>query len=141
MSSFRTDQAEEWHNYDRRERLSLHILKLHNRITTAVAFQKFRERRMQVLWLNRVKDLKMNCEDLKNQCEEQQEYGCLANSTVEYLDQLLQFILSKDIDSQPQISFNCPDFGDVPQATALRERLSQLLSLIVKMRRKEVWIK
>ena len=122
---------------ERQERMSLHILKLHNRVAMAISFQKFRERRMQVLWLNRVKDLKSNCEDLKIQCEEQQESGSLANGTIEFLDHLLQYTLCKDSELQPQMNFNYPECGESPAGQALRERLSQLLSLIVKMKRKE----
>eukprot|EP00286_Rhodomonas_abbreviata_P012586 CAMPEP_0181320426 /NCGR_PEP_ID=MMETSP1101-20121128/18119_1 /TAXON_ID=46948 /ORGANISM="Rhodomonas abbreviata, Strain Caron Lab Isolate" /LENGTH=902 /DNA_ID=CAMNT_0023428133 /DNA_START=268 /DNA_END=2974 /DNA_ORIENTATION=+ len=49
------------------ERMSLRMLTLHGRLVTAVAFQKLREHRKQVLWLQRVKELKNQCETLREE--------------------------------------------------------------------------
>lgn len=49
------------------ERMSLRILTLYGRQRLAVAFQKLREHRKQVLWLQRVKELKTQCESLREE--------------------------------------------------------------------------
>ena len=46
---------------------SLRMLKLYGRLGLAVAFQKLREHRKQVLWLQRVKELKTQCEALREE--------------------------------------------------------------------------
>jgi hypothetical protein len=49
------------------DHMSLRMLKLYGRLGLAVAFQKLREHRKQVLWLQRVKELKTQCEALREE--------------------------------------------------------------------------
>mmetsp|Transcript_24146 Transcript_24146/g.57565 ORF Transcript_24146/g.57565 Transcript_24146/m.57565 type:complete len:881 (+) Transcript_24146:43-2685(+) len=49
------------------ERTSLRMLNLYGKIGLAVAFQNLRQHRKQVLWLQRVKELKTQCEALREE--------------------------------------------------------------------------
>ena len=70
------------------ERMTGHMLKLHNRLTMGLTFQKMKERRMQVLWLNRVKELKNQCENLSLSQEERMDTDSLVTVVVDMLTKL-----------------------------------------------------
>eukprot|EP00283_Hemiselmis_rufescens_P023006 CAMPEP_0173442600 /NCGR_PEP_ID=MMETSP1357-20121228/27546_1 /TAXON_ID=77926 /ORGANISM="Hemiselmis rufescens, Strain PCC563" /LENGTH=112 /DNA_ID=CAMNT_0014408379 /DNA_START=1 /DNA_END=335 /DNA_ORIENTATION=+ len=50
-----------------KERVAGRMMGLYERLQLAVAFQKLRENRKQVLWLQRVKGLKAQCEGLREE--------------------------------------------------------------------------
>ena len=126
-----------------KERMSLRMFQLHGRLLLAVAFQKLREHRKQVLWLQRVKELKGQCEVLREEASiaaincmsasqefSQQEF---AQRILSSLSQLVAIAQGHDLDGEGWILSDIVAVGNA----VLGEKLRQLLNVIQQVRANE----
>lgn len=125
------------------DRMSLRMLQLNGRLLAAVAFQKLREHRKQVLWLQRVKELKGQCETLREEANiaaansmsashefSQQEF---AQRVLNSLSQLLAIAQGHDIEGEGWILSDIVSVGNA----VVGEKFRQLLNVIQQVKSNE----
>lgn len=125
------------------ERMSLRMLQLHGRLLAAVAFQKLREHRKQVLWLQRVKELKGQCEALREEANiaaansmsasqdfSQQEF---AQRVLNSLSHLLSIAQGQDLEGEGWIMSDIVSVGNA----VVGEKFRQLLNVIQQVKSNE----
>jgi len=125
------------------DRMSLRMLHLNRRLRTAVAFQKLREHRKQVLWLQRVKELKGQCETLRQEADiaaansmsaslefSQQEF---AQRVLNSLSQLLAIAQGHDLEGESWILSDIVSVGNA----VVGEKFRQLLNVIQQVKSNE----
>jgi hypothetical protein len=126
-----------------KERMSLRMMQLHGRLLVAVAFQKLREHRKQVLWLQRVKELKTQCESLReeasiaaaNSMSASSEFSKqdFAQRILSSLSQLLAIAQGHDGDGEGWILSDIVGVGNA----VVGEKLRQLLNIIQQVKSNE----
>ena len=125
------------------ERMSLRMLQLHGRLLAAVTFQKLREHRKQVLWLQRVKELKGQCEALREETNiaaansmsaskefSQQEF---AQRVLNSLSHLLSIAQGQDLEGEGWIMSDIVSVGNA----VIGEKFRQLLNVIQQVKSNE----
>ena len=125
------------------ERMSLRMLQLHGRLLAAVTFQKLREHRKQVLWLQRVKDLKRECEALREEANiaaansmsaskdfSQQEFAQRVENS---LSHLLMIAQGQDLEGGAWIMSDIVSVGNA----VVGEKFRQLLNVIQQVKSNE----
>ena len=125
------------------ERMSLRMLQLHGRLLAAVTFQKLREHRKQVLWLQRVKELKGQCEALREEANiaaansmsaskdfSQQEF---AQRVLNSLSHLLSIAQGQDLEGEGWIMSDIVSVGNA----VVGEKFRQLLNVVQQVKSNE----
>jgi len=141
------ERAEATRIHDRsilQERMSMRMLHLYGRLVTAVTFQKLKEHRKQVLWLQRVKELKNQCESLREEASiaaansmsashsfSQTEFGQRITTSLTHLQAIAQ---GHDVDVEG--GWILSDIVSVGNAV-VGEKLRQLLTVIQQLKASE----
>lgn len=125
------------------DRMSQRMLHLHGRLLAAVTFQKLREHRKQVLWLQRVKELKNQCETLReeasissaNSMAASQEFAQqeFPQRILNSLSQLLAIAQGHHLEGEGWILSDIVSVGNA----VVGEKLRQLLNVIQQIKSNE----
>jgi len=125
------------------DRMSQRMLHLHGRLLAAVTFQKLREHRKQVLWLQRVKELKSQCESLREEASISAANSMVASQEfvqqefpqriLNSLSQLLAIAQGHDLEGEGWILSDIVSVGNA----VVGEKFRQLLNVIQQVKSNE----